>query len=69
MRMQLKGDVTANFLNVDQSLADACGKVATTRSQQGHSNPSNRRELPSFEGYIQSISIMNARDILYIYII
>ena len=57
MRIQLKGDVTANFLNVDQSLA-----VKSPRP--GHSSVT--AILPSFEGYIQSTSITNTRDILYV---
>ena len=48
----------SNFLECGQT---ACGKVATTGSQQGHSNPSKHKGI-AFIWRIQSTIITNTRE-------
>ena len=54
----VEGWSQSNFLECGQT---ACGKVATTGSQQGHSNPSKHKGI-AFIWRIQSTIITNTRE-------
>ena len=58
IHVTVEGWSQSNFLECGQT---ACGKVATTGSQQGHSNPSKHKGI-AFIWRIQSTIITNTRE-------